>query len=228
MKICAFADIHGNRVAWDAALELMLREDVDRYLYLGDSCGYYFDQLAVYARLKHIPGLISVLGNHDRTFLEIAAGDEKLRRMYLHTYGPSTELLLDSPHVEFKTWLQSLPDKAGIPEIKALACHGAPWNLLDGYVYPDTDAHRFQNYAVDFFFIGHTHHPMFREVGPQLIINPGSLGQPRNGQWPTYAVVDCLAKTVAFREVRYDKQELLAEIEARDDSPAYLKDVLLR
>jgi diadenosine tetraphosphatase ApaH/serine/threonine PP2A family protein phosphatase len=97
---------------------------------------------------------------------------------------------------------------------------------MDGYVYPDSPIEEFLRYSPGCFFLGHTHYPMKRSIKEKYIVNPGSLGQARNGGWPTYAVVDYYSKEVSIKEVVYDKSGLLKQINEAGDNTRYLKDIL--
>jgi len=228
MKICVFSDIHGNNHAFKQALPMLKNEGADLYLFLGDLCGYYFDQEEIFAELINLPNLLSLLGNHDQMFLEILHGDEILRRNYLEKYGKSMEYLLEKDYKEMNNWLSELPG----PSIKVIkgvtAFHGSPQDPMEGYVYPDTSLDLFLEESSNFFLLGHTHYPMNRRIGEKWIVNPGSLGQPRNGSCPTYAVIDSSLWSVTFRQVPYYRDDLARQIEKMDGNHPYLKTVLFR
>jgi len=160
--------------------------------------------------------------------LTIRAGDEVLRKEYLKKYGDSLERLLGEQGNTVLTWLDNCRDSFVDPAHRFVCFHGSPWDLLEGYVYPDTLLDRFLEEKADIFFLGHTHYPMVRKIGDKLIINPGSLGQPRQGGWPTYAVVELPARTVHMREVRYDKEGYLNRLRSEEGVHPYLIDVLQR
>jgi len=99
---------------------------------------------------------------------------------------------------------------------------------MDGYVYPDTPLDPFETFDSSVFILGNTHYPMRRRIGEKIIINPGSLGQPRHDGWPSYAVVDLPSGDVVFREVQYDRMPLYCQIEEAMEKNHYLKEVLCR
>ncbi|MFA5093278.1 MAG: metallophosphoesterase, partial [Candidatus Omnitrophota bacterium] len=74
MKLCVFSDIHGNLPAFEAAYPLIINESADVNLFLGDLCGYYFDEVSVWQRLRDVPRLVALRGNHDEMFLRAADG----------------------------------------------------------------------------------------------------------------------------------------------------------
>jgi predicted phosphodiesterase len=68
MRICLFSDIHGNGPAVRAAHPMIMSEKADVHVFLGDLCGYYFDQNEIFILLQSIPNLVALKGNHDQFF----------------------------------------------------------------------------------------------------------------------------------------------------------------
>jgi len=212
MKLCVFSDIHGNGPSFKEAFPRMLSERAHRYLFLGDLCGYYYDQLEILALLQQIPNLTAILGNHDKIFLNIAGGDDALGEDYREKYGKSIELLLCQDHSDLIRWLKSLPDHH-VDEANEFSCyHGSPIHPFDEYVYPDSNFDFVTGNSEKFFFLGHTHYGMVVRKGGKMIINPGSLGQPRDGGWPCYVVFDTETKRAEFKNVTYDRKRLLQAV----------------
>ena len=229
MRICVFSDIHGNGPAFRVAYDMIISEKADINIFLGDLCGYYFDQKEIFFMLQTIPNLIALKGNHDLIFLNIVTKkDEELRKAYLKRYGNSMENLLAQVTGELNQWLSGLPESYIHADSGLAFYHGSPWDPLDGYVYPDTPLEKFSDYPFSFFLLAHTHYPMVRTINDKLIVNPGSLGQPRHGGWPTYAVISYPSKKVIFREISYDKTDLIRQIDKLDGSNQYLRKVLFR
>jgi len=229
MKICIFSDIHGNGPAFRVAYDMIISEKADINIFLGDLCGYYYDQKEIFNMLQAIPNLTSLKGNHDIIYLRIIINkDEDLRQTYLKKYGNSMESLLVQNTEELNQWLSDLPESYIHDDSGLAFYHGSPWDFLDGYVYPDTPLEKFLNYPASFFFLGHTHYPMVKTINNKMIVNPGSLGQPRHGGWPTYALIEYPSKRVVFREVHYNKSILLSRIDELDSNSKYLKEVILR
>ncbi|MFB3883662.1 MAG: metallophosphoesterase [Thermodesulfobacteriota bacterium] len=226
MRICIFSDIHGNGPAFRIAHRLIISEKADVNLFLGDLCGYYFDQRETFAMLQTIPNLISLKGNHDSIFLRIVNKDRELRQAYLKKYGNSMENLLGEEGGEIIRWLSDLPESYSCDRLGLAGYHGSPWSNLEGYVYADSPFERFCDYPAATFVLGHTHYPMSKTIEDKLIVNPGSLGQPRNGGWPSYALIDFPSRRVEFKEVRYNKGELLRRIDEFDSDNQYLKRIL--
>ena len=215
MRICLFSDIHGNGFSFRAAYPMIMSEGADVHLFLGDLCGYYFNQKEIFDLLLSIPNLFAIRGNHDQFFLNISGGDEEFRKFYLNQYGPSMEYLLDEDAEELTRWIADLPEFNIWRDLNLFACHGSPWNYLEGYIYPDAVLDRFLEKPDSLYLLGHTHYRMVKKIGEKLIVNPGSLGQPRDGLLPSYAVIDYFPLHISFREVYYDKSALLRQIEER-------------
>jgi putative phosphoesterase len=228
MKICAFSDIHGNGFAFDAALEKILSEQADFNFFLGDFCGYFFNQNKIIKQLKTIPNLIYLMGNHDDLVLRIADGEKDLLSQYTRKYGRSMEHLHNQDIKEIMEWLRSALRFYDNRELNCYACHGSPENNLEGYIYPDSDIALFERYPQTLFLIGHTHYPMVRKFGEKIIVNPGSIGQPRHGGEATYAVIDMDGFAVEFKEIVYDKTKLADEIKRLDGHNDYLKNIIHR
>ena len=81
----------------------------------------------------------------------------------------------------------------------------------------------------DLVVLGHTHYPMSQEIGKTLIVNPGSVGQPRNrkpgAQWSLF---DTVNRTVEFFSEAYDPTPLVEESLRRHPGLPYMADVLTR
>ena len=228
MKLCIFSDIHGNGFSFRKAYREIVSEQSDYHIFLGDLCGYYYDQIEIFGMLMDIPNLIAVKGNHDQMFIDIEGGDEDLKTRYLNRYGLSMENLLSQDYRPVLDWLNSLPDSYCDPRNGYCCYHGSPRDPLEGYVYPDSPVSLFEFRGGSHFFLGHTHYKMNISMGSRSVINPGSMGQPRGNDWPTYALVELPSGRIDFKEVRYDYSRLIGQIETIGDDNRYLKTVSSR
>jgi len=204
MKICLFSDIHGNGAAFESAYENILNEKADLNIFLGDLCGYYFDELEIYQKLVNMPDLIALKGNHDEMFLSAVEGDKDIQSQYMMKYGSSMANFLNKDNKALLRWLKERPQSFFCEEIDLACYHGSPFDKTDGYIYPDSDLKEIDGEKQNNIFLGHTHYPMHRMIGNKIIVNPGSLGQPRQRGWPTYAVITFPKRNVEFKEVPYD------------------------
>ncbi|MEA2660791.1 MAG: hypothetical protein QOH08_363, partial [Chloroflexota bacterium] len=97
-------------------------------------------------------------------------------------------------------------------------CHGSPRDPLWEYVFDARiAAFALANAAVPRWCVGHTHVPaVFRTGERKLVINPGSVGQPRDGDpRAAYALLDVARATAEFRRVDYDIPETQRRMRAR-------------
>lgn len=95
-------------------------------------------------------------------------------------------------------------------------CHASPIDLLNTYVYPDTDLNIYNNVPYDYIFMGHTHRQFLTEHHNKVFCNVGSIGLPRdNGSLMGFAVIDTnnfeiklFRKMIDYRAVivAYEKQ----------------------
>ena len=209
MKFCIFSDVHGN----DAALEAMLAAEegqCDTFVFAGDIFGYFYGQEAIIDRMMDMNNLIAVRGNHEQYYLSRAD-----REALTDRYGSSYMTVLDERRRQF---LERLPVSAEAEAggKKLLVLHGDPEDPLEGRVYPDTAPDTIRSTRCDYLILGHTHYRMARSVGSCLIINPGSLGQPRDGNGCSYCVLDTTDDSYVFRTVPVNPRDLLDEVRARD------------
>lgn len=108
---------------------------------------------------------------------------------------------------------------------KILLCHGAPWDI-DFYIYPDSSIDILSKCVIgsfDLVVLGHTHYPMLFSINNTLIVNPGSVGQPRNRKpGAHWAIYDTLSGKIEFKVEEYDCSELVVESKKRHPNLTYL------
>lgn len=250
MKYAVFSDVHGNQYALRRMIQDTAQE-AQGYFYLGDTCGYYYGQRECMKLLRSLPNAILLKGNHDADYLS-SRMDEKTKQELAAKYGSS---YLEEQNEAYLQWLTGLKEQAEVEinGIKIGMFHGSVQNAQNGRCYPDTpiDAGEYASY--DIVFQGHTHYRMARMAGDTLhlfegissdrtyraprpcgltlVLNPGSLGQPRDGQGFSYCMFDFKRLEFEFRTVEFDKKELFREIEAHKETEknaAYLTSVLTR
>jgi putative phosphoesterase len=111
-----------------------------------------------------------------------------------------------------------------------LLVHATPRDPLDEYTQADTEfwARRLHNVDADVICVGHTHHPYVLTVGEKLVINPGSVGQPRDGDpRASYAVIE--GDRVELKRAEYSIEatvRVIQESELQETAKDMLIDVL--
>ncbi len=231
MKLALLADIHGNHYALNAVLNAVKQQDIDTILIAGDFVGYYFWPVEVFKLLEHW-NIVAVRGNHDR-MLDKARNNQDFLRKISKKYGSGLNIALDQLDKKTIDWLITLPDSIEYETEngKILLCHGSPFDK-DEYVYIDSVGESLGKYAsLDLKWVvqGHTHYPMIRKFGDVSVINPGSVGQPRNRQLGAqWALLDTKSGKVDFFCEDYDPIEVIMEVKMRNPEIAYLSEILTR
>ena len=198
-----FSDVHANLPALEAALESAEEEGVEDFLFAGDIVGYgahpdeCIDLVRRYGR--------SVMGNHDHT---ISSPDG----CFDENEGAQAALELTRKVIRGRNlrFLQGLPTHLSTGDI--FIVHGSPEAPLSEYVLEDADVERFFGIVHEpILVMGHTHVPYVRSVGGKLIVNPGSVGQPRDHDpRASYAIIDDRAMTAEIVRVPYATREVYA------------------
>ncbi|WP_436928712.1 metallophosphoesterase family protein [Halosimplex halobium] len=197
MNLGLISDIHGNRPALEAVLADGA-DDVDEFVCLGDIVGYGpWPSECVHLIQQHCETVIR--GNHDREALDPEGYTDNEMAMAGLRYA---EAELITANLE---WLQSRPRKTDLLDGDALLVHDHP-EQVDRYVMP-RGFPEVRPYLDDYeaCFLGHTHLQHEAVIDDRLILNPGSVGQPRDGDSrAAYAVVDTDTWETDLRRVEYD------------------------
>ena len=234
MKLCVFSDIHGNDNALEISLDAMSKQNPDAYIFLGDLCGYYPNAGACFNLLRSLPNLIALRGNHDDYFIRIAAGDIKFERYYSDKYGDMYSHLAKNAHEcdVVINWLKNLPTQLRIDAGRVHMVHGSLGDPLEGRLYPssesDPSSFLIDDDAVEFVLMGHTHYPLDITRKTARFINPGSIGQPRQGGQPSFYVLDTESKEGFHVYFSYDRDSFLKTAQATSGISNYSLEVLCR
>ena len=219
MRIALLSDIHANLGALEAVLtEVGAAEEI---WVMGDTVGYGPDPSDVLAALTERQARL-VAGNHDRA---VATGAG------LELFNPAARaaalLHREWLSAQERDRLGALPltftDDAGYT-----VCHGSPRDPLWEYVFDlPTAAAAMRSVATPHCCNGHTHVPAVLELaGGRRMINPGSVGQPRDGDpRAAYAWLDTATAAVELRRVAYDIKRTQDRMRARK-LPEFLADRL--
>jgi putative phosphoesterase len=204
MRVGVLSDIHGNRVALSAVLADM--PDVDRLVCAGDVVGYnpWPAECVEAVRERSVP---TVMGNHDRA---VASGTAFRFNAMAKAGVDHARADLDDDQL---AWLADLPDERTVADGRVKLVHGHP-DDPDRYTYPEEFSARMLR-GEDVLVTGHTHVQGHRVFEDSVVMNPGSVGQPRDGDpRAAYAVVD-LGEDVRVdeRRVEYDVDAVAAAVE---------------
>jgi putative phosphoesterase len=207
MKILVVADIHSNWPALSA-----IEETFDACLFLGDLVDYATDPIPcidwVRARAS-----AAIRGNHDHAVAQrIPARDGSGFRGLAAATRPIHWKVLNPTRIKY---LSRLPVTRQITlDGKSFyLVHGTPRDPLDEYLTNDSELWnvRLESIDADFVCVGHTHVPFHLNLGHVQVLNPGSVGQPRDGDPRcAYAIID--NGVVEFRRVAYDIDATLRQM----------------
>lgn len=190
--LAILSDIHGNLPALQAVVADARTRGCTRFISLGDVAGYLAQPGECIDLLREL-GAPNVLGNHD-SYITL---DENCPRSRVVTQIINYQKSVLS--AEQITWLKGSHDF--IREDDRLFMHGGPEDPRDQYLYT-VSADKIPP-DVRLLFSGHTHVQVLADFGRQRYCNPGSVGQPRDGDnRAAYAILD--DDQVLLHRVAYD------------------------
>jgi putative phosphoesterase len=199
MKILLLSDIHANWPALSA-----IQESFDACLFLGDLVDYGGNPVPCIEWVR-TNARAAVRGNHDHAVAQRirARGGSGFRDLAAAT-RPLNWQLLDLQHLKY---LARLPVTARIEldGLRFLLVHATPRDPMDEYLIDDPAGwqSRLKGIEADFVCVGHSHIQFHLDLGGIQIINPGSVGQPRDGDPRcAYAVIE--DGKVRLERVAYD------------------------
>jgi predicted phosphodiesterase len=178
VRVLVIADIHRNL----AALEAVLAVPHDALVCLGDLVGYGPEPGAC-TRAVRSAGALVVRGNHDHALAYgVPPGCRRAFEWLAEALAPLGSAQLDAGQ---RAWLGSRP-LASAREYdgrRYLFVHATPSDPLRRYVGPEPDAWAREIVGVDAdaVVVGHTHIQFQLSAGQRWVINPGSVGQPKDG-----------------------------------------------
>lgn len=241
MRVGVFSDVHSNLEALEACLARCQQEKVQAYICCGDLIGYGPDPEKCVQRVLSLPLLACVQGNHDAVFmtpgLELFFNYEAQRAL------AKNKEQLSSKSVRALTALPVIARHA-----QFTAVHGAPSSPIQEYFVTTEQFHaEYDLWDTPLCFVGHTHLSFFicgtakratvfcpettdttvnLQPGLRYVINPGSVGKPRdNTPQAAFGIWDSEKNTFRFLREPYDYALTQAKMRARN-YPAFLIDGL--
>jgi len=209
-KLLIISDVHSNPAALSRAAE-----EADATAFLGDFVDYgpLPEECIELVRRR---AAIMVKGNHDAAVSEgyrcgfYRGVPQEIRELNRRKLSP-----------------ESLSFLAGLPESRRfefgganfLAVHASVSDPLSGYLFPFTDdavwRRELARVKADFLLLGHTHWPMMRRFGKVTVVNPGSVGQPRDGD-PRGSYAVWHDGEVSLKRFDYPVEETIAALQSTD------------
>ena len=222
MRILVVSDIHAN---WPALAAIDEPHDV--CFCLGDLVDYG-PSPAECVRWAMTYAHHAIRGNHDHGVAQgvPVAGESG----YRYLTKASRPFQWKALAADERTYLLQLPltRRVTLDGKRFLLVHGTPRDPLDEYlmVDPQTWAKRVENSEADYVCVGHSHMQFQLTAGSTVVLNPGSVGQPRDGDpRAAYAIIE--DGRIELKRLSYPIDETAARIEATD-MPDRAKDLLIR
>ena len=227
MRYIILSDIHANKVALDAVLKHANSKRWGKVIFLGDAIGYYTEPEAVLNTLQDLEPEVCILGNHDDYALKFIDKEDLFsnQRALVGNIAKEHSTIISDKSLSFLRSFQ-------IQEITKTwqAAHGSlkeKWDYLKGIAEAQENL-SFMSSRV--CFVGHTHiavihacittpkGEMWRAINSKdneliyripprarLFVNPGSVGQPRDGNPnASYAIFDEETDVIEIHRVKYD------------------------
>lgn len=237
MRLGVLSDIHANVHALDACLDKGRELEVDEWVCLGDVVGYNAKPNECIDKLRELE-IPTIQGNHDN----VAAG---LTDPIEAGFNPAAEEAIqwtsETLTPDNRDWLAELPHALAFSQ-RVFLCHGSPRDQNE-YILTPLDLLENAQFVLEehpgsrVVFFGHTHLPALVNVASPLtgdpesetvqlehetlyFVNPGSVGQPRDGHPESaFAVYDEAAHRVEFVRVEYDIDAVATENAAAQIDP---------
>jgi predicted phosphodiesterase len=228
MRVAVISDVHGNAHALDAVLEAIAEADCDALWCLGDVVGYGPKPNRC-CRLVREAADVGLRGNHDLACLGLLDV-----RDFSPDAAASAEWTATVLEPASREYLESLEAEAGLDDVGLY--HASPRDPVWEYVLSDSVAAACF-VAVDdpLILVGHSHVPLALQLhgdalsgghapgGSELdlsegrwLLNPGSVGQPRDGDArAAWLLLDLEARIAAFRRVAYPIERTQSELRER-------------
>ncbi len=229
------SDVHSNLEALDAVLAQL--PEAEAFLCLGDLVGYGPDPSACLARIRALPHLTCLLGNHD--LAAIGRYDLNQFNPYARVAAKWTAAQLTAEEKEF---LGSLPERAEIAG--AVLVHGSLPETMAYVTTPEEALDCFDAFGGALCLLGHTHVAEYYQRpetartceqvtlphggrvalqrGLRYLVNPGSVGQPRDhNPHASCALLDTETRTLEIRRVPYNIAAVQEKMETAN-LPKYL------
>lgn len=216
MKILLISDLHGN---YEALKEILERESFDEIFFMGDAVDYGPNPLEVIDFLNG-NSKFNVMGNHDHAvaFDVDCQCAPAMHHLSEFSRDNITKKLLSKQDIDkIKKFREKI--EVELEGQKFYLTHASPYNNLYGYLF-STEAEmvsrdeKLKEYS--YIIVGHTHFPMMYK---SRVINPGSAGQPRDGNWmPWYATLETESFNLQFKRFKYDRGKTIESLRNLIDS----------
>lgn len=223
MRVLVISDIHGNSVALKEIIE---RNEFDDLWVVGDLVDYGPDPGGVIDWIKELDPSIIVRGNHDHAAaynVDCGCGSAT-HELSVLTRERITLQFLSRNDLD---WLGRIPlnSETSVDEENYYVVHGSPRDPLHGYLYYHSGKALLESSLNglggerqhrQILIHGHTHFQGSIHYKDILLINPGSVGQPRDGDWRgSYLLIETQGNEAryVFGRVKYEVEKVVKQLE---------------
>ena len=249
VKRAVISDIHANLAAFERVLEHIREQGIEEIYCLGDIIGYGPDPRKCIDLAEDFS--LNLLGNHEEAVCLGAIGFNPKAKIAIDWTRKQLNLETEPPDKNRELWnfLGRLEKRHKDGDF--FFVHGSPREPTREYIFKQDFQDRAKMDAIfaapgdiewKVCFAGHTHHPgVFAQDHPyvffepselgyryryaglksKILVNVGSVGQPRDGDWrASYVVVD--DEEIRFHRVDYDVQRTIRRFKENPELPEYL------
>lgn len=217
MRVALISDIHGNLISLEAVLADIEHNQIDQIICLGDVATLGPQPRETIARLRQIPNITFIMGNHDTYLLNLQAAQQYTdATWFLNKIKWCRQQLPDTDMAFIRTFLPHY--KLPLPNEMQLFCfHGSPQSNTDillPMTPPTTLDTMLAGYKTHVMAGGHTHIQMMRQHKGIMLINVGSVGMPfeqalfihapRMLPWAEYAILQITPQGISTDLRRVD------------------------
>jgi len=211
VKIICLSDIHANWNYLSQVIPFIEAEKAEKLFFLGDAIGYYDepDKVINWLRVNNVQ---CIKGNHEQYFLNELQYESKREDIY--RVRDNQEHISSVNKAFINTWMDKL--ELVIEGKKFLLMHGEEENS-EKYVYQCSNLNEELLKEYDYYVYGHTHIPLVQYHYGCCVINPGSIGQPRDYTTkPSYVVVDLERSEVVIKKFSVDVKSYTQHLQDHD------------
>ena len=210
--IAFISDVHGNYPALKAVIDKIDGLGCRRIISLGDVSGYYcfINECVDLFKSRNI---LNLMGNHD---FYLVSNSECPRS---RSVNDLLEYQKKNIRPENLAWLGRSP--AAYNNGLFSCVHGGWNNPMDEYMI-NIEPDYFKRFDEGLFFSGHTHIQKILSFGPQKYCNPGSVGQPRDGN-PKAAFAVLEGNTIILHRVAYNIDEIASAMQSAGFDDYYFR-----
>lgn len=209
MLVGLISDVHSNAVALETVLSILDEMGVEKILHAGDIIGYNpypNETVALFKEYK----IISIMGNHERALI---TGDISDFNPYAAAALVWTKKNISPGNLQYFLELKNR-ESFSLNNKRIVLIHGSPRDV-DEYVYPENaSAHFLAATKADVLVLGHTHVQFKKDYSLGIVLNPGSVGQPRDeNPDAAFAVFDTAKGEVKLHRTSYDIEKVIKDMQ---------------